>query len=104
VQSLTHRKDFDALFANGLRRRHGDLTVFRAPAGGGEMTKVAVVAGRRVGNAVTRNRAKRRIREALRQVDLPAGEHIAVVAGPTVPIVPFTSVVDWLEGALRARN
>ena len=104
MQSLTNRKDFDALFATGLRRRHGDLTVFRALSESNDVTKVAVVAGKRVGNAVLRNRAKRRIREALRQVPIPAGEHIAVVAGPTTPDVPFATLVSWLEGALRARS
>ncbi len=99
VQSLTTRKDFDALFATGRRCRLGDLTVVRASSGDA-MTKVAVVAGRRVGNAVARNRAKRRIREALRKVDLPRGEHIAVVAGPSVVTAPFDAVVAWLRGAL----
>lgn len=99
VQSLTTRKDFDALFATGRRCRLGDLTVVRAPSED-VMTKVAVVAGRRVGNAVVRNRAKRRIREALRRIDLPPGEHIAVVAGPSVATAPFDAVVAWLRGAL----
>ncbi len=103
MQSLTTRKDFDALFATGDRRRSGDLTILRVATGGDGMTKVAVVAGKRVGNAVARNRAKRRIREGLRQVDLPTGEHIAVIAGPSVPGVPFDTILSWLRGGLRAR-
>lgn len=102
--SLTTRKEFDALFTIGHRRRHGDLTLVRARSGEEGVTRVAVVAGRRVGNAVVRNRAKRRLREALRRVDLPLGEHIAVVAGPTVPTVPFDRLVGWLEGGLDARG
>lgn len=39
----------------------------------GEPTRFAIVAGRRVGNAVTRNRAKRRMREIVRR-QLPAIE------------------------------
>lgn len=68
------------------------------------MTRVAVIAGKRVGNAVTRNRAKRRIREALLRVDLPAGEHIAVIAGRSVPSVGFQALVGWLKGGLDARG
>lgn len=68
------------------------------------MTRVAVIAGKRVGNAVTRNRAKRRIRGALRRVDLPAGEHIAVIAGRSVPTVGFETLVEWLEGGLDANG
>lgn len=103
MHSLTTRKDFDALFATGSRRRSGDLTILRVISGEGGVTRVAVIAGKRVGNAVARNRAKRRIREALRQVDLPDGEHIAVVAGPSIPTVPFDTIVSWLRGGFHAR-
>ena len=59
------------------------------------------MAGKRVGNAVRRNRAKRRLRAALREVGLPQGEDLIVLAGPTVPAVSFQKLVGWLEGALH---
>ncbi|MGI9627032.1 MAG: ribonuclease P protein component [Longimicrobiales bacterium] len=102
MQSLTKRNDFDVLFATGTRRRSGDLTVVRAPVGAGSMTKVAVIAGKRVGNAVQRNRAKRRVREALRRVGLPTGEHIAVMAGPRTGTADFPVLVEWVRGGLHA--
>jgi ribonuclease P protein component len=57
--------------------RHGRLVVvFLAPGAG----DVAVVAGRRVGGAVGRNRARRIVREAWRQVaSMAPAEHDAVV-------------------------
>lgn len=97
--SLARRRDFDALFRLGRRLRIGSLTVVRAPVE--DETKVAVVAGKAVGNAVARNRAKRRIRAALRSVELPAHEHIAVLAGPGVVTAPFPALVGWLAAAFR---
>ncbi len=64
-------------------------------------TKVAVVAGKSVGNAVARNRAKRRVRAALRSVELPNHEHIAVLAGPGVTTAPFPTLVGWLASAFQ---
>ncbi len=52
-----------------LRRREDD-----APG------RVAVVAGRRVGTAVVRNRAKRRLRAALHELTVPRGVDAVVVA------------------------
>lgn len=104
MPSLTTRKDFDELFSTASRRRSGDVTILRSPGSGDDVTRVAVIAGKRVGNAVARNRAKRRIREALRRVDLPEQERIAVVAGPSVPTVPFDMLVKWLKGGLDARG
>ncbi len=65
-------------------------------------TRVAVIAGRRVGGAVQRNRAKRRLREALRQVTLPESEHLAVIASRSVLDAPFPELVSWLADTLAA--
>ena len=63
-------------------------------------TSVGFVAGKKVGNAVARNRAKRRLREATRRVDLAPGTTYIVIADRSVIDAPFTSVMAWLEGAI----
>jgi ribonuclease P protein component len=60
---------------------------------------VAVVAGRPVGNAVRRNRAKRRLREALRQVPIRDGRDYVVIASAAVVRAPFEALVAWALSA-----
>ncbi len=62
-------------------------------------TSVGFVAGRKVGNAVARNRAKRRLREAVRRVHLKPGTTYVIVADRQVVDAPFASIVSWLEAA-----
>lgn len=64
-------------------------------------TEVGFVAGKKVGNAVARNRAKRRLREAARRVCLAPGTTYVVIAGRDVVDAPFPSIVAWLESAVR---
>ena len=59
-------------------------------------TRVAVVASRRVGGAVERNRAKRVLREAVRSLDLPVGRDVALVARGSAASVPMQDVRDDL--------
>ncbi len=100
IRSLTRRSDFDLLFATGSRTRRGGITVVRAPAPDGQ-TAVAVIAGRRVGSAVRRNRAKRRLRAALAEARLPTGELIGVMATERVLDAPFPTIVEWVSEALE---
>lgn len=64
-----------------LRRRDDD--------GKGRAT---VVAGRKVGPATRRNRAKRRLRAALRDIGVPAGCDVVVVARAGALTAPFPSL------------
>lgn len=48
-----------------------------------------MVAGRRVGGAVVRNRAKRRIRAALQRQGVPSGLDLVVVAKAGASTAPF---------------
>lgn len=69
--------------------------------GDGGSPRLAIVAGRRVGNAVARNRAKRRLREAVRDASLPAGVDLVLSAKAGADIVPFPALVDDVRRSVR---
>jgi ribonuclease P protein component len=60
---------------------------------------VGFVAGRRVGGAVVRNRAKRRLREAARRVALEADTSYVVIAEPGIGEATFDHLVEWVRSA-----
>jgi len=49
---------------------------------------------------VRRNRARRRLREALRRIPLRAGRDYVVTAAGSVVDAPFETVVSWAQTAL----
>lgn len=68
-------RDVRRVFDEGRPLHGGRVVLFLAPGSGDS----AVVAGRRVGGAVERNRAKRILRAAWREVAPPGGEEDAVL-------------------------
>lgn len=70
-------------------------------AGGAESPLVGIVAGHLVGGAVERNRAKRRLREALARAPLRGDRDYVVIAGREVLEVPFPDVVAWVIRAVE---
>lgn len=98
------RSGFEAIYRTGERRRRGGLTVIRAPGTHEGPPRVGVVAGKRVGNAVRRNRAKRRLRAALERVPLERDTTYVVIASPSVVDAPFEEVVSWLSAGTRGQE
>ncbi|MHB8681743.1 MAG: ribonuclease P protein component [Acidimicrobiales bacterium] len=78
---IRDRATFEALRRSSERARRGAVTVTYAPVGEAPVPRVAYAVGKRVGNAVIRNRVRRRLRAAAETVELTPGAYL-VAAGP----------------------
>jgi ribonuclease P protein component len=88
----------------GARRRVGGLIAFVAESEPGP-PRVAVVAGRRIGGAVVRNRAKRRLREALARAPINDGhDYVVVATSDAVAGARWEDLVDWVRRAVHEKE
>jgi ribonuclease P protein component len=101
---MRRRSEFQRVFDAG-RRVHGrHLTVVVAPAPGGS-SRLGIVASRKIGGAVVRNRAKRLIREAFR-LNLPPETALDLVVIPKASAAGLTAgelSQDYLATIKRLR-
>lgn len=102
---ITDRRTFQTLRAQGRRARRGPLTVtWLAPAAGDDRPpRAAFAIGRTVGGAVLRNRIRRRLRAALRELQrdgrLPAGTYL-VGGRAELAELPWTDLVALLDATI----
>jgi len=106
VVGLKRRREYLAA-ARGLKAGRDAFLLQAVRRGGGDPSGeigVGITVTRKIGGAVVRNRARRRLREALRRV-LPgparAGHDYVVVARPAALRQPFVELVRDLGSAIR---
>jgi ribonuclease P protein component len=106
--TLTRRADFLAA-ARGRRQSRAGLTLQARPRPPGEEApaiRVGFTCSKKVGNAVARNRAKRRLRAAARAVlaehGRPGWDYVLIGRPGATADRPFAALCDDLLSALRA--
>jgi ribonuclease P protein component len=110
VERLKTRADF-LRAARGIRRVEGAVTLETCATPAAVATpgivRVGFTASKKIGNAVTRNRAKRRLRAAASQL-LPllgrAGHDYVLVARGTAVARPFPALLSDIATALKAAH
>ena len=103
MERITRRADFLACSKAPWRARPS-VVVQRRRRGDGGPPRLGFTASKKVGNAVARNRAKRRLREAARAVLYPvaeAGHDYVLIARPATVDCDWQGLLDDLRAALQ---
>ena len=105
VWRVRDRATFVELRRRGRRVRRGPVSVTFVANGSSEPPKVAYAVGSRVGNAVGRNRLRRRLRAVVADLapEMRPGAYLVGVA-PAAADLPFGELKAVVSQALRAVN
>jgi ribonuclease P protein component len=103
---LLKHADFQRVYKNGRRQFTGNVTVFyllRNQPEAGAGPRIGLTVGKVLGEAVERNRIKRRMREAVRLSWSACEGPVDVVFNPrkSVLALPFAELAEEVAGALR---
>jgi ribonuclease P protein component len=98
--SLTHARDFARVQASGRRARSDGITVALVASEDARPTRVGLAVGRSAGGAVVRNRIKRRLRAAWREVGPGSGYEVVLRAGAAAATVDYQDLVKHVERAV----
>lgn len=99
-QRLRARPEFDRVFRKG-RRLGGRLFMILALPNGRRSHRLGLAVSRKIGNAVTRNRARRLLKEGFRRLQRPEEQGLDLVVVARPDIVGRTQAE--VEGELRDR-
>jgi ribonuclease P protein component len=101
---LTRRGEFLRAAARGRKAARPGLVLQALPSGEGAPLRLGFTATKKIGGAVVRNRAKRRLREAARltlSAEATPGWDLVLIARDATATRPFAQLLGDLRGALR---
>ena len=107
MEIIKSSAEISNIFAHGKRFKTRDIVfvVLRKKEQHGQQGRVAFIAGKKLGNAVWRNRAKRRMRSVYRDLDgsLDGYDTLLVARSPLADSV-YSDIVRRAEKALSNIN
>jgi ribonuclease P protein component len=102
-ERIRRRAEFERIYDQGARIQGRFMTVFVLP-NGADGPRFGVAATKKLGSAVTRNRAKRLSRELFRRHKVAVGLDIVIVPRREMLDAPFSSLETDYHAALDRRD
>lgn len=99
AEHIRRRQDYEAVYERGSRLSGALMTVFFLPNSVG-IARLGIAATRKIGAAVGRNRAKRRVREVFRHTRPADALDIVVIPRRELIDAPFERVQREFSGLL----
>jgi ribonuclease P protein component len=102
TRRVRRRVEFQKVFDRGIRVNGRYMTLLMAPAPGAR-SRLGIIASKKLGGSVARNRAKRLIREIFRQHPPEAGSPVDVLVIPRRELFDavYASLVEDFRGVCR---
>jgi ribonuclease P protein component len=97
---IRRRRDFLAVYDRGTRLSGSLMTVFFLPNSLGR-ARLGIAATRKIGSAVIRNRAKRRVRDVFRREPLSEAFDIVVIPRRELVDAPLVRLESEFRGILN---
>ena len=105
-ERLAKRPDFDKVMEKGGKKRVGKLCIiFSLPNDLGRK-RLGIIASKKVGNAVARNRVKRVIREIFRQIKhrMEPALDIVIISGKDMVKLPYRVIEKEISNVLLTKS
>ena len=106
IERLAKRPEFEKVMNEGKKKRVGRLCIiFSLPNELGRK-RLGIITSKKVGNAVARNRVKRKIREVFRQIKhhIEPALDIVIISGKDMVKLPYRVIEKELSKALLAER
>jgi ribonuclease P protein component len=104
MSTIRSSREIDSVFRTARRAAHPLVIAMAAPTPGGRAAsgRVAYIAGKKLGSAVVRNRAKRLLRAATRQAGGPwPGSDVLLIARPATITASSPEIASAVAAVAR---
>lgn len=97
---LTEPRQYERVYSQGVSRTSGPV-VMKVMPNGMDISRYGISVSRRVGNAVTRNKVKRRFREILRLAVFKPGWDMVFIARASAAACDYQGLAENIISLLR---
>ncbi len=106
TEILAKRHQFEKVMSGGRRKRVGTYCIVFTIPNGLDRKRLGIIASKKIGNAVARNRAKRKIRDVFRRIkgNISPAMDIVIISGKDLVPLPVRILEEKLSKPLSTQR